>query len=617
MFLAKKSQLMSKDCFRVRGLAAILGACLMAGPMTAAEPETAAALRSNDTASPPNAKRSGWNADLDLRNWPGATFYENYKALTHALSEAHGAVRTERLVDFAELYLSQMLTREALEIVTALEAPDVEASERFAAVRDAAFLLNGKAIEAFAASPLADEKREDRALWHVLQAISDSDLGQLSQHIDAGFSALGQQSRPVIEALLPVLVEAAIETGKSAPVATALRLMEELPDLAQAPVLPFLKGRAAEAQGKDATALAAYFEAAKGRDQFAARARLAVAEMSLEEGSRGALLAALAVLIDGTEAWRGDRLELETLKKLVRVQNELGERQEALLTLAMLISRFPDRPETKVARRQAATLLRATYTDGVEGRLALSKWMNVHMRVLPLFRDLDAFPIYVELFADKVNSLGATDLAAQEYQRAISHFEEGHAEGKDAPPKRLDSLRTRLTGTYLRGGQATEAAMTFARITEPEDKEEKDRFQSLKAEVLAAIGDDEAFLKTIVNSPSPTLLRRQAVVLEGKSDWDRLKSTLQQLWHRYPALFDTRDATQLLIAARRTSDDGLEQEILRRFPSLTKSKPLINIAKSFEDPKPSLMPLSRESAQERLNRLRAALDNLNEAGLLD
>ena len=88
------------------------------------------------------------------------------------------------------------------------------------------------------------------------------------------------------------------------------------PELAGAESGTFLRARAAQKRGDAATALKIYLEAAEGWDQYAVRARLAVADMALADGGRGALLAAQSTLEGGSEAWRGGRYELEVLRRL-------------------------------------------------------------------------------------------------------------------------------------------------------------------------------------------------------------------------------------------------------------------------------------------------------------
>ena len=131
---------------------------------------------------------------LDFRTWPGDAFYESVMSRLDALTKTHSQDRGQVMLDLAELYLSQMLITEAQSFVFAAARIDLEKSDRFFALSDAAKLLRGAPVESFGESPLNDELRQDHALWRSLQALATSDNEMLRQNIDGALLALSFQS---------------------------------------------------------------------------------------------------------------------------------------------------------------------------------------------------------------------------------------------------------------------------------------------------------------------------------------------------------------------------------------------------------------------------------------
>ena len=254
--------------------------------------------------------------DLDLRRWPEERFYENLTAQIDALSKTHGVEGKAVLMDIAEIYMGQMMIYEAGDVLDSFEGIEPELETRLMALRHARSLLDGFEVAEFASSPLAAKTRVDRAFWASLQAIASGDPVLLSENLEPGLLGLMHQTRPVAHTILPVLTEAMIEVGAEVHAQQALRLLNEFPDLSDGPAGYFLRGRAHQMWRNQSSALAAYFEASKGWDRYAARARLALSEMALDDGGRGALLAARDVLEHGKDAWKGDFLEIQLMQTL-------------------------------------------------------------------------------------------------------------------------------------------------------------------------------------------------------------------------------------------------------------------------------------------------------------
>ena len=240
-----------------------------------------------------------WRRDLDLRRWSPDGLRDDLRHNIAKLGSQRGSDQTRVMMDVAELYMAHMLLFEAGSILAEVTPDTPVHKRRHRALSDAVRLLAGEAPTAvtppFNTSPLAGN-RPDRAFWASLDAIATSDVRRLSDNIEPSFGGLSTQPESVVRAVLPVLLEAAIELDKREYVDASLRLLDEMPELAGAESGTFLRARAAQKRGDAATALKIYLEAAEGWDQYAVRARLAVADMALADGGRGALLAAQSTL---------------------------------------------------------------------------------------------------------------------------------------------------------------------------------------------------------------------------------------------------------------------------------------------------------------------------------
>lgn len=560
--------------------------------------------------APALLRKDGWRSEFDLRYWSSTTFYHDISRVVIDLSEAHGAEQVDVLLNGAEIYLAHMLLDEAASMLEGVAPKTPEQERRYLALRHGTVLLSGQVVEGFEVSPLLAADRPDRGFWTSLQAIASGDVASLNANIEASFIGLGLQSRSVLVQMLPVFTEAAIELGYQEYAQAALRLFMELPDLKHSSTGHFLRGRFEEKRGNDSSALEAYFEAAKGWDQYAARGRLAIADMSLRNGSRGALLAAQNTLTEGAEAWRGDRYELELLKRMVRVYGALENDIEGLLALGRILSRFPVTPEAVTARQEATELLAEVYRKGAAGQYPLSAWMDAHLKLMPDFQGFPTFPAHVEAFADYVLGLGATDLASSEYKRAVDLIERHEKPLSAADKTDLMRLTLKLADTQRRAGLGVEARRTLEARGEPASGPDREAYNALLARILADLNDGAALLQTSVLTPSADFLRKQGHALTDDAKWARATGTFLRLWDSHPQEFSLEDATHLLIAANRSDDVATVDRVARAFPGLTKSKALIELAESLNTEIPALQPLRVDMAADRLRLLEEAFESI-------
>lgn len=553
---------------------------------------------------------------LNLRRWPEERFYETLTERIDALSSAHGPERPGVFLDMAELYLGQMMVYEAASVLDAVVPESAAEAARLQVLTDAARLLGGQPADDILGSPLTDNSRRDRALWLALHAIAEGDAGMLRDNLGTGLAALIYQTRAVARSVLPILTEAMIEAREDQLADQALAVMDGFGDVSAAPVGHYLRGRANQVRGNEKSALEAYFEAAKGWDRYAARARLALADMAFEDGGRGARLAAREILEAGVDSWRGDHLELELLQRLAKLCADSDDPVAALENYGKLMARFPGTPEAAEAREGASAALEALYRDGAERRLSFARWLSIHLRLVPTFRFFPEFAEHTEALADHALRMGGTDLAAVEYRRALTLLEDlSEMPGRDIPPQRLVRLRLKLAGARMRGGLYAEARDALSDIETPQDPDLRRALNALKAQVLAELGDAEGLLRTHVSAPNAENLRDVGRALWEVGNWADSVTFYKRLWAEFPSQFNAKDASYLLIAAHYAGDRETAEAIVDAFPGLTDSAGWIDIAESLLEKPADLLPLSRDAAASRLKSLDRALEHMEETGL--
>lgn len=556
--------------------------------------------------------------DMDLRRWPADQFRALYLRAVSDFSAVQGGAQLPLMLDAAELFLSQMLIYEArtmLEGVGPIPDERHELAVRYRALSDAAELLGGVALKAPETSPLLHGARTDAAFWNTLQAIGSENSALLRSSLEPGFAAMANQPKAVLRVALPLFAEAAIEMKQVGVADVALLLLDEIPDFASSPASNYLRGRVAELVGQNNAALEYYLLAAGGFDRFAARARAAVADMALSANSPGALLAAQDLLEKGADSWRGDNVEYEILQRQAEIYIRLNDPREGLLSLGKIIARFPGMPAAAEATEKAVVLLGAAYKDGVSGRMSLGSWVDLHLQILPLFRNFPGFNDYSEMLADKALSLGGTNLAITEYERILAALKiSEEVETVKVPRERYLLLLLKIAKAQSLSGKKYEALATIDQMQLPGQGPVRAEVFNLKASLLAAIGQNENFLGVKLDAPVSGNLRDKGRLLVQQEKWPEAIVLYRHLRATFPKAFSAEDATYMLVAALRLKDKKTEAELIASFPGLTQSHALIDLAKGTGQTAPILLPLRLETAMERLDRADQTLERIEKSG---
>lgn len=451
----------------------------------------------------------------------------------------------------------------------------------------------------------------DQPLFKALEAIRREDYAAAGVDLAAAQRRLHGFAAPFREIVLPGLLETAIRTGQWESARDLAAEFQHHASLKDGSALTFLMGQTAEIDEDFVAAFDSYAKASEGNDLWAHRARMALIDLGLATQTLP-LEDARVLMEQARYLWQGDAHAAALLQRLSDLQLQLGDRVAALTTLGDLMTRLPDTAQAALARQQSRSLLATLYADGTAGTLTLSKFMEAHRRLAPLFRFSPGYDLQTEAYADHFASLGATLIAAQEYETTRDYLAVGQDLGVlDPDPGRLADLELKRAEVLLQGGQYDLSLAVVEHGLSLEDAPRLDRLNMLKAQIFAATGKTVAVLDTHVQNPSATYLRIKGEALFAGGRWAEARQSYQQLHDDFPQQVSGADTLNLVLATYRTGDLDGTRALAEAYPDLAGHPLWSEIAAALTEAAPDLLPLRTETVENRVNRATTALDRFD------
>lgn len=549
---------------------------------------------------------------FDFAQYTQAGFLADRDVLTAGFAAAEpGPSRAVARLNLAEFYLAHVMLPEGRSVLGD-EMPDglIPAEQaRWRAIAAGFDIMEGVGVPTGTLLPNADWANwQDYHLWAALNAITQGDAEELEGNLAGAADRLPAYPPVFVEACLPALLEGAIAVKQWALAERLSRDFDNYPELKAQPVYSFLIGRVAEQSHHPEKAYAAYREAAKGRDRYAQRARLALVDLGLAKGAfttdQG-----LSMLAEANLAWRGDRFDLQALEQRAHLGEKSGRDVEALIAYGEILTRFPDRPQARTAAEAADRLLKAFYAKGAAGKISLTAFTEGHQRLEPYYEARADFQAYAEQFADRLLELGATTQASSEYRKIREALSVQRKDNPEAVSQdRMAYLALREAEALARGGQFARAAKVLEASERPADAQELNQFNALQARVLAEAGKTDAALDTKVTAQSIDHLRLQAQLHWKKGDWSAATRSYRALWKTASGDFSETDAVQLLLAAYRSGDLTTARSVAEVFPRLAGREDLNKLVASLLAEPAKLTPLMDAAARDRLRNAGDAIE---------
>lgn len=552
---------------------------------------------------------------------PAAEFLDEQRRLLAALGAAQAASPEQALalLDLAEFRFAHAMAAEGRSMLQPLESAQLAPAfaARLAALQLALCLIDPLRPDPPEAAALLLTPRyaawPDQPLFLALAAIREAGPTAAAEHLPAAAARLARFPPAVRAAVLPDLLEAAIVGGQWQLARDLAAEFAHHAELRDGTAFHFLLGQAAEAGGDALAALDSYVRAAEGEDLWAHRARVALVELglatsTLEPGE------AVSLLAQERQLWVGDQHARHVLLRLADLQAQAGDTIAALETIAALLDRYPGSTEADLARTEARAMIDSVYAAGAAGELSLAAFLSAHNRIAPGFRYDPAFAAAAEAFANRFRAAGATGIAAEEYGLTHDYLAVSRDLGlAEVADERLDALRLQQAETLIDGGWLDAAAEVLRTGNQSSDPGLADRLNALRARLYAETGAAAEVVATEVFVPSESYLRTKAAAHFDLGNWARAEQAYDQLYGIYGPDIDFADAVNLILASFRNGHREKAVDLARRFPDITDRPEWAEIAASLNETAPDLLPLRRQTAQDRVDRAAEVLDLLRPA----
>jgi hypothetical protein len=476
---------------------------------------------------------------LDPEIWKAereSPFYDREMELARVVAETPLARRAEQRLALARFYLAHDFPSDAAGTIEAASTEETLAGD------DAGFALLHALAELDLARPedaLRDLAKPALAAMPEAALLRASALARTARFAEAReqFAAgeAGLISLPIElqrTALLDGL-RAAIEVSDFA---EASRIRNEFETVGvakdQEVMLAMLSARLAEGVGKSDQAATDFANVALGDDGPAsAEARLRLIEMRYGRGDldRAKAIEALEVL---SFAWRGNDIELETLRFLARLYVLEARYREAFRQLDAALLSHPGSEITRAFQAEMATVFEDLFLSdkgaSVEPIDALAIYYDFS-KLTPIGRRGDEL---IRRLADRLVAVDLLDQAAELLDHQVEFRLSGAAKAQVA---------TKLAMIHLMNHKPAEAIRVLAGSRSRELPQElRDQRILLEARAIAETGRFDAALEMIANLAGDEAARMRADILWNAKRWrdagEAIEKLLGDRWKNETAL---------------------------------------------------------------------------------
>jgi tetratricopeptide (TPR) repeat protein len=466
---------------------------------------------------------------FDLNEWrqyQSADFIATRNSLMTAAALAAGAARVPAHIDLARFYLARGFYVEAKGIL------DVVLAEMKAGEEDAATLMVHAAASALASRPevaLADLANPtvatnlDSQLWKALAYARQgkwADAREKFKNVEFSIAALplDLQRIVIVEAFRAAL--AVRDYPGAAARSNDLDVVGVPPELAAQ--VAVLRGRLAEALGRDQDALAEFATAAASADRpsaVAAQLDTIALRQKREEISEDEALRDLEIL---SAIWRGDATEMKTLEMLGHIYAGRGRYMDALSAARVATQLAPNSEVARKVQDEASSLFEQIYNGGKGEELppveALAMFYE-YRDLTPIGRRGDEM---IRRLADRLVAVDLLEQASELLQYQVDHRLEGAARAQVA---------ARLAMVYLMS-RKPERAIAALRTTRIADLAGELRQQRLLLEARAQsdVGRHDLALDIISNIGGREAVRLRSDIYWGARRWRESAEQIELLY---------------------------------------------------------------------------------------
>lgn len=296
------------------------------------------------------------------------SYQETFQRLQSDLTNATAGRRSNALMELAKFYLAHQFAQEALGLMQLAveENPAITEDSSFNLMMGAAQTLASRPHEAFPFLNRPELKSSpDAAIWQTIVEVQMGNWTAARLAMPRGRAVIGNYPKPIQTEFNLAAAQAMVEANDFG-VANGILAEIEPSEISssQAARYDILRGRIADASGRSEEALRAFDLVSKSSDRpraaeaeyRALRIRYRDGELSVNETIDR--LAGLAT------SWRGDEIELKTLRFLAQLQAETGNYRLAFEAMKSAVQADPNADTTRVLQDEMNGLFTSLFLDG-------------------------------------------------------------------------------------------------------------------------------------------------------------------------------------------------------------------------------------------------------------
>ncbi|WP_428524229.1 hypothetical protein [Roseibium sp.] len=460
---------------------------------------------------------------------PGA-FRSRLNELQSDLAQTPEGKRAKPLMALARFYLAHQFPQEAMGWLNLALEENLALAEdsSFNLVKGAALALADRPDEAYEHLHRPDLKNSpDAAVW---QTIVDVQLGNWTQAriaMPRGRAVVGNYPTSIQTEFKLAAAQAMVEANDFG-IANGILAEIEPAEVtrAQAARYDILRGRVADASGRSQEALTVFDLVARSDDRpraaeaeyRALRIRYRDGELTIDEAIDQ--LAALST------SWRGDEIELRTLRFLAQLYAEQGQYREAFEAMKSAVQAEPDADTTRLLQEEMNALFNSLFLDGKADEMSPIKALALYYdfrELTPIGRQGDEM---VRLLAKRLVEVDLLDQATELLRHQVDNRLKGAARAQIAADLGAIYLMDRKPEEALRVLNRTRQASLPSTLTRQRN--------IVEARALTESGRPDLALELVRNMRGTDVDRLRADTFWAAESWrdagDQLEAMHGSRW---------------------------------------------------------------------------------------
>lgn len=453
------------------------------------------------------------------------TYRDRLLSLQEALSNAPKGRRRKALMDLSRFYLAHQFAQEALGLMQLAREEDPALAEEssYNLMMGAAQAMAGRHEEAYTHLNRPDLKNSpDAAVWQTIVDVSLGNWTPARIAMPRGRAVVGNYPKTIQAEFNLSAAQAMVEANDFGMANSILAEIEPSEvSSSQAARYDILRGRVADASGRSQEALSAFDFVSKSDDRpRAAEAEYRALRIRYRDGEMG-IDDAIDRLAGLATSWRGDEIELKTLRFLSQLHAEKGQYREAFEAMRSAVQADPDSDTTRLLQEEMNGLFISLFLDGKADDLSPVKALALYYdfrEMTPIGRQGDEM---VRLLTKRLVQVDLLDQAIELLRHQVDNRLKGAARAQIAADLSALYLMDRKPEKALRVLNVTRQASLPSTL-------ERQR-NIVEARALTASGRPDLALELVRNMRGTDVDRLRADTFWAAQSWREAGEQLEAM----------------------------------------------------------------------------------------